>query len=156
MEEIEVETGPVAFTSAGIKKPALGVEGKFSLWFLSALALAEGDVRLDKFTDEKVNDPVIEGLRQKVNAELVRELKLGARVKVSLQDGTAIQKARTSPKGSPENPLTFQETEKKFRDTARLFLSERGSEALIAQIQDLDRMAHGRDLTEVFHAEAQS
>jgi 2-methylcitrate dehydratase PrpD len=70
----------VAFTSAGIAEPKTGVEGKFSLRFLAALALAEGNVTLDKFTDEKVGDPRINRLRRKVNPTLVRELGLGARL----------------------------------------------------------------------------
>lgn len=144
----------MAFTSAGIKKPNIGVEGKFSLWFLSALALAEGDIRLDKFTNEKVRDPVIERLRAKVNAELVTELKLGARVKVTMKDSTVFQRDRTSPKGSPENPLTFQETEKKFRDTAKISISENGIENLIKHIQDLEKLQNGRALTDIIRSES--
>ena len=118
MEEIYIETGPVAFTSAGIQEPKIGVEGKFSLRFLAALALAEGSVTLDKFTDGKVNDPGLVNLRKKVKAKLVRELKLGARVAVRMKDDILYQSALDSPKGSPKNPLSFEELGKKFRDAA--------------------------------------
>ncbi len=38
VERIDLEIGPVASTAAAIREPRRGVEGKFSVWFLAALA----------------------------------------------------------------------------------------------------------------------
>lgn len=141
MAEIRVETGPVAFTSAGIKRPKAGVEGKFSLWFLAALALAEGQVTLDRFTDETVNDPRLIALQEKVKATMNRKLKFGAKVEVVMKDGTRYQGFRPTPKGDPANPLSFDELEQKFRSMAEAVLPEekiQGLTEMIRHVDDLD------------------
>ena len=136
-----METGPVAFTSAGIKRPKVGVEGKFSLWFLAALALAEGSVTLDKFTDERVKDPTVMDLMGKIDARLVRELKFGARVSVNMKDGSVFSGFRATPKGDPANPLTFEEICAKFRSVARITLPEGHIETLIEKVNSLEKQA---------------
>ena len=140
MEEIYIETGPVAFTSAGIKDPKIGTEGKFSLWFLAALALAEGHVTLDKFTDRKVKDPRLISLREKVNANLVRELKFGARVAVRMKGGKEYKGFRETPKGNPANPLSFEDISKKFRDTAKRAVPEKKIDPLIEKIGVFEKL----------------
>lgn len=140
MDKIYIETGPVAFSSAGIQKPEAGVEGKFSLWFLAALALAEGNVSLDKFTNHKVRDPMLQKLLSKVDAHLVRERKFGALVQVHMTDGSMIEKTREHPKGSPQNPLSFEEIEGKFQSTAALHLNQKRTLELIEQVRRLDEL----------------
>jgi 2-methylcitrate dehydratase PrpD len=147
VQEIRIETGPVAFTSAGIKEPKIGTEGKFSLWFLAALALAEGSVTLEKFTDQKVNDPRLISLRKKVKAELVRELKFGARVEVKMNDGTEYKGFRETPKGDPANPLSLEEIERKFKGMAKKFLSKKNNELLITKVKDMENLDDMRELT---------
>ncbi len=146
MEGIEIETGPVAFSSAGIRRPKIGVEGKFSLWFLSALALAEGSVTLEKFTDAKVKDPALRRLMDRIEAQLVRELKFGARVLVRMKDGTAYSGYRKTPKGDPANPLSFEELAFKFVSLAKGAIPERNAERLVERIEGLE---NARDLSEI-------
>jgi len=122
------------------------VEGKFSLWFLAALALSEGNVTLDKFTDAKVNDPGLITLRQKINAKLVRELKLGARVAVRMKDGKEYKKFLKAPKGSPENPMSFREIGTKFRNAAKPTISDENVERLIEKIKSLEEL---QDIAEI-------
>jgi len=107
---------------------------------LAALALAEGKVSLDKFTDQKVQDPALQKLLSKVDAHLVRERKFGALVEVHLADGQKIEKSREHPKGSPDNPLSFEEIEDKFNSTAAPHLSEKRAQRLIEQVRGLDQI----------------
>ena len=100
VEKIELEIGPVASTAAAIKEPKLGVEGKFSVWFLAALALAEGSVTLEKFTDEKVNDPRLVRLRKKIETRLDPRIGFGARLRLIMKDGTEHQAAQELDRGS--------------------------------------------------------
>ncbi|MBW1783589.1 MAG: MmgE/PrpD family protein [Deltaproteobacteria bacterium] len=147
IEEIRIETGPVAFTSAGIKEPKIGVEGKFSLWFLAALSIAEGHVNLEKFTDQKVNNPRLIDLRRKVKATLVRELKFGARVEVKMTDGTQYQGFRETPKGDPANPLSLEEIERKYQGMAKKFITEKDNERLLRKIKNIESLNDVRELT---------
>ena len=146
VERIELEIGPVAFTAAAIREPHIGVEGKFSVWFLAALALAEGNVTLDKFTDEKVNNPQLVNLRKKIETRLDPRIGFGARVRVKMKDGTTYSEFLAKPKGDPDNPLTFAELAEKYQNAAKIALPQENIETLIDKIKGLEKI---RDMNEV-------
>jgi 2-methylcitrate dehydratase PrpD len=110
------------------------------------LALAEGSVTLEKFTDEKVKDPALGRLMDSIDAQLVRELKFGARVLVRMKDGTEYSGHRKIPKGDPANPLSFEELASKFVNLARMAVPERTVERLVERIGRLEEV---RDLSEI-------
>ena len=87
-----------------------------------------------------MNDPDLIRLREKVNANLVRELKFGARVAVRMKNGTEYKGFLVTPKGNPANPLSFEEISKKFRDTAKLAIPEKNSEILIEKIGSFEKL----------------
>jgi 2-methylcitrate dehydratase PrpD len=93
-----------------------------------------------------VNDPRLIRLREKVNANLVRELKFGARVAVRMKGGAEYKGFLATPKGNPANPLTFEEIAKKFRDTAKLAIPEKNIEALIEKIGVFEKLPDVRDI----------
>jgi len=96
---------------------------------------------LDKFTNEKVNDPQLIQLRKKVNATLVRELNLGARVAVKMKDGTIYRGSLEAPKGDPANPMSFDEIEEKFRNNARLAIPKENMELVIELIKNFESLS---------------
>jgi len=146
VEKIDLEIGPVASTAAAIKEPKLGVEGKFSVWFLAALALAEGNVTLDKFTDEKVNNPQLVRLRKKIETQLDPRIGFGARFRLKMKDGTEYKNFLAKPKGDPDNPLSFEELSEKYKTTAILALSEKQIGALIDKIKILEEIENMSDI----------
>jgi 2-methylcitrate dehydratase PrpD len=146
VERIDLEIGPVASTAAAIREPRLGVEGKFSVWFLAALALAEGSVTLDKFTDEKVNNPRLVNLRKKIQTRLDPRIGFGARVSVKMKDGVEYNEFLAKPKGDPDNPLTFAELAEKYRNAAGLAISADAVETLIEKIKVLEKV---KDMNEI-------
>lgn len=146
VERIELEIGPVASTAAAIKEPKLGVEGKFSVWFLAALALAEGSVTLEKFTDEKVNDPRLIRLRRKIETNLDPRIGFGARLRILMKDGSEHKGFLSKPKGDPENPLSFEELAAKYRSAAKLAVPEKTVETLIGAVKNLEAI---RDVNEL-------
>lgn len=101
---------------------------------------------LELFTDTKVNDPALIRLRKKVNANLVRELKFGARVAVRMKNGIEYKGFLANPKGNPANPLSFEEIAKKFRDTAKLVIPEKNSEALIEKIGSFEKVPEVKEI----------
>lgn len=96
---------------------------------------------MDKFTNEKVNDPQLIKLRKKVNATLVRELNLGARVAVKMKDGTIYKGFLEAPKGDPANPMSFDEIEEKFRNNARLMIPKKNMELVIELIKNFENLS---------------
>jgi 2-methylcitrate dehydratase PrpD len=146
VEKIELEIGPVASTAAAIREPKIGAEGKFSVWFLAALALAEGSVTLEKFTDEKVNDPRLIRLRKKIETRLDPRIGFGARLRILMKDGSEYKAFLPKPKGDPENPLSFDELASKYRNAAKLAISEEAVESLLGAVKQLEA-AH--DMSEI-------
>jgi 2-methylcitrate dehydratase PrpD len=146
VEKIDLEIGPVASTAAAIKEPKLGVEGKFSVWFLAALALAEGSVTLDKFTDEKVNNPQLVKLRKKIKTQLDPRIGFGARFRIKMKDGTEYKNFLAKPKGDPDNPLSFEEISDKYKTTAILVLPEKQIGLLIDKIKILEKIENMNEI----------
>ncbi len=147
VEKIELDIGPVASTAASMyREPKLGVQGKFSVWFLAALALAEGDVTVDKFTDEKVNDPRLVNLMRKITTKLDPRIGFGARLYLKMKDGREFKEFLAKPKGDPDNPLTFEELSTKYRNAAKLAIPEKNIDILIPMIKEIERVS---DINEI-------
>ena len=148
VERIDIEVGPVASTAAALKEPVKGVEGKFSVWFLAAVALAEGNITVDTFTDEKVNDPRLIALRRKIHTSLDSRIKFGSRLSVKMKNGVEYKDFLAVPKGDPANPLSLNELITKYKKAAILAIPEKNIELLIEKIKMLDKI---KDINEIIN-----
>ena len=54
-------------TTTGLTDPQTGLQGKFSIYHVLAVALADGAALLDQFTDERLADPALATLRERVH-----------------------------------------------------------------------------------------
>jgi len=85
---IHVYSSQLALDAAAKTRPATGLEGKFSIPYCVANALLRGETGNQAFTDEKVNDPEVRALMEKVVVTLDPEIKaLESRVEVTTDDG---------------------------------------------------------------------
>ncbi len=117
---------PIANNILIYPKPATGLEGKFSMNFCVALALANRAVKMDDFTDEIVNSPRLQDLAAKVRMMVDPELSAtgtfrgtwDTKVTVTTRDGREYSKRVDHAKGDPGNPLTVQEVLSKYADCA--------------------------------------
>lgn len=96
---------------------------KMSIPYSLAVALCTGKAGLDEYTDQFIFDKVIQGITDKIQVADVDELtvlcpqKRVAVVTVKTSKGEFVERV-DYPKGEPENPLTQQELEDKFRGLA--------------------------------------
>ena len=149
VQEIEMDLAKLSLDAAGIVEPKTALEGKFSVYHCAALALLEGEAGEDKFTDEKVNDPVIIGLRKKIKARLNPEHQLlDAKVVVTTRDGRKIERFVRIPKGQPQNKMTAAEMEEKFRGLACLVLPRENVDRLVEKIYRLEEIS---DVSEIIN-----
>ncbi len=94
---------------------------KFSVQYCVASALLRGRVGLGEFTPESVADPQLRPLVERVQVVHSPALEARypeawpARVSVTLHNGQAMVEQVDYPKGDPENPLSWDEIERKFR-----------------------------------------
>jgi 2-methylcitrate dehydratase PrpD len=118
---LEAGWGLVAEPRAKKYNPESVVDAQFSMPFGVAVAAIDGAAGLDQFTVEKIRSPKVRELISKV--DLVKDLRIEtnfpqewpARVAIELDNGQHYEKFVRYPKGDPENPLTWDELEAKFR-----------------------------------------
>ena len=120
VEKVSIEIDNLPLDAAGIKEPKNLHEGRFSIYFLAALALSEGKVTTENLTGEKVLDPEINMLRKKIKIKGLDGVGLSSFVKLHMKDGRIYQKETPAPKGSSENPLSSDELKQKFIVTSGL------------------------------------
>lgn len=105
------------------KRPATGIDAKFSLPFTVALALVRGHVALDDFTTESLADANLLAVAQRVSyrrrPDWGRDRAASAAVTLALADGATLTAELETPLGHPDRPLSDGQLRGKFRDCAR-------------------------------------
>jgi 2-methylcitrate dehydratase PrpD len=104
--------------------PKNGLEAKFSMEFCMAILLLDGKADLTKFTDANVNRPEVQDMIGKIHfyadpeAERAGYDKMTTIIKITLKDGRTISGRADFGKGSPTNPMSYDEVAEKFRGCA--------------------------------------
>ncbi len=102
--------------------PQTGLEGKFSLEYWLTIALLDGQVGLQQFTDEKVRDPRVQEFMKRITFVADPEMpRFPVRIQVNMKNGQSHAKTFWPPKASPENPATDEELILKFRSCAEWY-----------------------------------
>ncbi len=148
IESISVRVHPLVVELMNRADPRVGLEGKFSFQHCAAAALVDGAGHDAQFTDEKVRDPVIAGVRAKVAAtvdEAIMEDEVYLTVK--LVDGRTLDKHVVHATGSPTNPMTDDALEEKYRALAGEVLPAQQSGDLLSAVWALDEAADVQAVT---------
>lgn len=144
IERIEVETYQVAIETAGIARPVTPAEAKFSIAFTVATMLVHGGVDLGSFTDARVEEPAITSLLGRVHPRSTAEFTgpfpahRGARVVIHLVDGTSREVAVPNRFGSPQNPMSPEQLERKFLDLVARSRTPIDATALLEHLMNLE------------------
>jgi 2-methylcitrate dehydratase PrpD len=144
IEKIEIDIDQLPLDAAGIREPKTLHEGRFSIYFIAALALREGRITIDSFTEDKVTDPELILLRKKVQARGMFNAALSAKARVTMKDGRVYERYTPAPKGSTENPVTFEALKDKFKTTSGL--SPAAAEGVIDKIMHMEQLASIKEI----------
>jgi 2-methylcitrate dehydratase PrpD len=104
--------------------PKTGLEAKFSMEFCIAILLLEHKAGLGQFSDTVVQRPDVKEMIRKINfyvdpqAESAGFDKMTSILKVTLKNGKVVTGQAAFGKGSPANPMSFEEAADKFRGCA--------------------------------------
>ncbi|WP_250452522.1 MmgE/PrpD family protein [Caballeronia sp. ATUFL_M2_KS44] len=102
------------------QRPATAIDAKFSIPFTTAAALITGQVGLDTFATERLNDSRLLSLTKKMSYRIdtSRDFKaaLTGTVRVVAMDGGTSSVTVERPRGSVESPMTETELREKFYD----------------------------------------
>lgn len=126
--------------------PSSGLDGKFSLQYTTAVALLDGAVTIESFTDTRRFAEDVEGLLPKMAIEfdstISREfLDLHTEVSVRMADGTEIVERVDALTGMPGYPLTDEQMTAKYRSCAERVLDEDRAGQLLGLLRVVDELS---------------
>jgi 2-methylcitrate dehydratase PrpD len=136
-------------------KPEGLTSAQLNLPFCVATLLLEGDVFVEEFKPECVDDQARIELSRKVKVEhepAITALGSGARHKVRVdihfRDGSVESETREAPRGSEQSFASAEDIVAKFRKLTRAVMSATQQDALVDAVLDLDKLADSRTLIE--------
>ena len=110
-----------------------------SLPYCMAAAIVDKKITTESFSDEKMNDPRIFEVIDKIKGEPSLEFekmfpaKQPSKVVVTTNDGRSFEEYMEYPKGDPREPMTIDDLENKFNSLS----SERFSAAELTELKDI-------------------
>ena len=148
VEKVDVGANHNMTTTLLHHDPKTGLEAKFSMEFCMAILLLERKAGLGQFSDKVVRRPDVQAMMKKINfyvdpeAENAGFDKMTSILKITLKDGKVITGRAAFGKGSPANPMTFDESASKFRGCAEYAdWPQEKTEKLIAFVRMLETVA---------------
>jgi 2-methylcitrate dehydratase PrpD len=135
-------------------RPRTELQAKFSMEFCMAILLLERRAGLPEFTDEVVNRPDVQAMIEKVDfgvhpeAEAAGYDKMTTMVEIVLKDGRRISGQADFGKGSPANPMSYEEVADKFQECAAFsrWPSDK-TERVVGTVKRLEELSDVRELT---------
>ena len=119
-----------------------------------AVLLLEGRANLPEFTDETVLRPDVREMIERVNftvhpdAEAAGYAKMTTFIDIHLRDGRTLSGMADFGKGSPDNPLSYNEVSDKFRGCAEFAQwPEKKTEKIISLVAQLESLKNLDELT---------
>ncbi len=135
-------------------RPTTELQAKFSMEFCMAILLLERKGGLNEFTDEIVNRPDVQAMIRKVDfgvhpeAEAAGYDKMTTILEITLTDGRVIRDRADFGKGSPVNPMSYDEAADKFRECAAYSRWPKSkAEQVVAMVRTLEDLRDVRELT---------
>jgi 2-methylcitrate dehydratase PrpD len=157
IDSIVVHASQVTVDHAGWPyKPDGLTAAQLNLPFCVATLLLEGDVFIEEFKPDCVDDPARIALSRKVQVLHDPAITaLGAahrhkvRVEVHFRDGTVKKETREAPRGSEHSFASAGDIVEKFRKLTRGVMAETKQDALIDAVMRLDELPDSRALIEL-------
>jgi len=125
------------------RDPQNVVDTQFSMPWQAAIALIDGQIDVDTFTEKNIHRPDVRELMAKVDWVVDEEFErrypehYSCAVVVTMEDGTEYTSVVDDPKGDYRNPVTQEHLEDKFRGLAGRELNEKRVEQLITFVTHL-------------------
>lgn len=160
VEKLDVGANHQMTTTLLHHQPKTGLEAKFSMEFCMAILLLQGRAGLSEFSDQVVQRADVQEMISRVNfyvdpeAESAGYDKMTSLLKIHLKDGRLITGRADFAKGSPVNPMSFDEAATKFRGCAEFAQwHKEKTEKLITYVRALDSVRDVSTLSPLLSAE---
>ncbi len=155
VERVDVSGNQSNVTTLFRHVPTTGLEAKFSMEYAVTILLLERKAGLEHFTDAVVRRPDVQDMVRRVryyvdansgtpagSDSFQAVLEEAATLTIFMKDGRVLS-ARTEPaKGSPRNPMTYDEVADKFRTNAEFAKwPTQKAESMVALVKSLESAA---------------
>jgi 2-methylcitrate dehydratase PrpD len=149
IERIDLSVHPLVLELTGKRTPQTGLEGKFSVYFAVAVAIATGAAGVRQFTDDWVRRPDVVALRDRVVATVDPNLgEAQARAVIRLKDGRRLEAFVEHAVGSVERPLSEADLDAKVRDLCESVIGPPQTARLIELCRSVERQRDVRVIAE--------
>jgi 2-methylcitrate dehydratase PrpD len=141
IEGIALSVHPLVLELTGKKTPQTGLEGKFSVYHSSAVAVIHGAAGEEEYSDEVVRDPRVVALRDKVTATVDKAMHEDqVRVTIKLKGGKTLERYVEHAVGSLGRPMSDADLEAKFRALCSGILAKAEADRLIRLCWDIGKL----------------
>ena len=154
VEKVDVGTNHNMPNALIHHRPTDELQAKFSMEFCMAILLMERRGALPEFTDEIVNSADVKKMISRINfgvhpeAEAAGYDKMTTIIDIHMKDGQVISGRADFGKGSPANPMSYDEVADKFRGCAEFAKWDQGkTEQIIETVWTLEQLKSVRELT---------
>ena len=154
VQEISVGTNQNMPNALIHHQPTTELQAKFSMEFCFAILVIERRCGLNELTDAVVNRADVQEMIAKVKfgvhpeAEAAGYNKNTTIIDIKLNDGTEISGRVDFGKGTPANPMSYEEVADKFRECTQFAnWPDDKSEAIIEMVRNLQELGNVRELT---------
>jgi len=164
IESIDVQTYYTAWSEIGSEPekwhPKTRETADHSLPYLLAVALTDGTITADSFNDERIADPRLSQLMQRIriseNKAYTSEFpaKLTTSIEVVTRDGKRLNENVSYPKGHAKNPMSDADINSKFAGLARAVMPSAARDALLDALWRIDEATDVGAVTDLARVQA--
>jgi aconitate decarboxylase len=135
-------------------QPETGLDGKFSVQYTTAVALLDGEITVDSFTNERRFAPDLVALLPKVKLTIDDAIppdfdRMHVIVAVWLSDGRQLSKRVDKLAGWIGSPLTREQRLKKFFSCARRVFEDSAARRVLELVERLDTLPDVSEIMDI-------
>lgn len=160
IEKVTVDTYDIAIAMAADSPdkwhPTNRETADHSIPYVLAVAFTKGDVWLDDYTEERIRDPKIHELMQKIEVRQTEECQRGFpegqpfRIEVVTRSGEHFVREIKYGKGHWKNPMSDQDIETKFRKLSSPVLNPDKMEEILKRLWNFDEAKSIQQILNMF------
>ncbi len=140
-------------------QPRTGLDGKFSVQYTTAVALLDGEVTIDSFTNERRFAADVEAMLPRVHLHLDESIpadfdRMHVVVTVTVAGGAKHSERVDRLSGWIGFPLTREQRLKKFHSCSQRVLARPSADRVIALVEDLERAPYVHEIMELVRGNA--
>jgi len=157
IKKIELHTYSVA-ARANNPEPRTPIEARYSLPYVVALALAEGRIGINHFSEKNIHNEQLLNLSRKVRIsvdpllERLYDEKWPVSVEVFTKDGKKYFSRVDLAKGEPETPMTDDELRQKFIALASRTITKEKANEIVKRVSKIEELSNVAEMTKLFQA----